>query len=222
MEPLGYELEMTHVLSPLARVKAARGDLPAAREELTATLRARDRLGATLDAAEDRLALAELALVEGDLRAAQRLASDASEVFRRDRDGGREARARLVLARVFLARGEVAHAREEFARAEAERGQSEDLRLALEAAVVGARITAASGDPLGAIGELEAAAGRAERAGLRLAGFEARLALGEAEIAAGRVAEGRRRLAAVEAETQAAGLRLLARRAAAARAASAS
>jgi hypothetical protein len=83
------------------------------------------------------------------------------------------------------------------------------------AAGVAARLRAASGradDVAAALERLQAALAEAERAGLRGAAFESRLALGEIELSVGR-GEGRARLAALVREARAAGALRVARQA---------
>ncbi len=209
----GAKADSARLLAQLARIAVDAGDLASARAALHD---ARQALPVTGDAAMRRA----LDLEDGFLALAEGRTGEAVAIARRllaSSDRGPKspamARATLLLAQALAAgdaTAETAPAAEDAVRAAKDSG---DAALALSAAIVRARVSAATGDRAAALHQLETIGDRAARQGLTLLELDALVAVGE--VYARRGDRHRAKGALVEAARRARqrGLLLVARRA---------
>ena len=195
-------------------VLALRGDLPAAQRELESAAASLDASGEKLAAARYRIDLALILVEAGRAEAGEAMARTALAGLGAQPASDDEVEARCALSWAALAQGRKDAAAAELERAKGPLAAASQLPQLL-AALVTARVHAATDQTRQAAGELRAVLAEAERSGLRPLALEARLALGELEAGTGDAA-GRERLTAVEREASAAGYGSLARRARAA------
>jgi hypothetical protein len=177
----------------------------------------RTELGEKGAIADSRLALANIALLQGSPQNAERLAKMAVEQFRAERRTDAEASAMSVLARSYLAQARNAEAEQAIAGAEQLLQNSNDGTLRLSVAITSASVRSALGDELRAMRDLDATILEARKAGLIGLELEAGLALGQIEIQAGQEEAGRARLSFIESEARQKQYKYIADRAAAAR-----
>jgi eukaryotic-like serine/threonine-protein kinase len=197
---------------------AARGDLVAARaKQEQALTRSRD-LGDKKSIAENQLALAGLELDKDHPSQAQSFARLALDQFHSEHMQDQEAEAGALLARALLAQHAAAEAESAVQQAERLAAKSADPETRITVAVARARVAAAAARPEEALRILGGALGQARAAGLASLGLEVRLAMGEVESEAGGRQRAAADLAALESEARSHGFRLIADRAARARA----
>jgi tetratricopeptide (TPR) repeat protein/tRNA A-37 threonylcarbamoyl transferase component Bud32 len=219
---VGDKAGTAYDLFRLGVVLAAKGDLGVARDRYQEALALQEALADRTAAAQTRLGLATLLVEQGRPAEAESLAREAEEVVRTEKAADLEADADAVLARALLGQGKLVEAGEANERLRGLAAASQDRRVRIAAAIVAARVLAASGEPRAtnaALGTLRATLAEAERAGFVDYELEARLAAGEIETASGRAA-GRAHLAALAKDATAMGFGQVARRAAAAGSAS--
>jgi len=139
-------------------------------------------------------------------------------VYEANRTPGGEAAASLLLARTLLAYGRIAEAREKVDQATKVASETHNRKLALSAAVAGARVRASSRDDRDVRDALATLknllrASRAPTFAEEL--YEARLALGEIEIKSADRAVGQSYLEALQKDASGQGFQLIARKASA-------
>jgi serine/threonine protein kinase/Tfp pilus assembly protein PilF len=201
-------------LQGLGSVLRRRGDLDGAREHLTRSLQAYERLGLRNQSELSRLELAETHLAAGEVAVAERLARQALEVLR---EPGlvQEPWAHVVLARCLLAQGRHDEAAEVAAVIRRLAGGSQSVELRLSGTVAAASVAAGGGEPREAEAarrELQAALDEANGKGFLGLALEARLALGESLVGSDPLAA-RARLRELSDEAAARGFGLIARQA---------
>lgn len=170
------------------RILLQQGNLPAAKREFQAAAEASQSLGAQPDLGNARLGLAAVALEGADFSTAEELAKEALDIFVKHGIALFEPAARIALARALLAQD-----RRDDAKAELERANQLARRLqlgreTLEAAVVSARLDAASKKRAAvesAVVALKKTASDAARLDLKFQELLARQAMAEIEIVAG-------------------------------------
>ncbi|MCB1058478.1 MAG: tetratricopeptide repeat protein, partial [Acidobacteria bacterium] len=200
----------------LAELALQEGELGTAREHQEAALALRRELGAPLEVARVRLALASLDLAAGKAEAAAETAAELESVFLEASDSPGLLAARVLRARALTGLGETLEARREVSAAASMLGTGTPPELGLAVSLADARLVAAEGDPRRAVRILQqqlAESVTTERMGPSL---ELRLALGELELAGDLEAAGRSRLRSVREDAAAAGYLWIARRAEAA------
>ncbi|HEY6944262.1 MAG TPA: protein kinase, partial [Candidatus Acidoferrum sp.] len=213
---IGNKSLCANALAGNADVLLAEGDLPGARAGHEKALAFRKELAEEGALTESRLALAMLSVEEGHPADAEGPARDAAEKFRKGNQVSSEALADAILSRSLLAQGKLADAQASVERAEGLLQGSADRDARLFAAIIAARIRAASGNSAEAIRRLTAVLAEANKTGFVAHQLEAQLALGEIEMKSGKSAAGRVHLAAIEKESTQKGFLLIARKASAA------
>ncbi len=220
-DELGDKSGAAYARSGLGEVLAEQGDLAAAQAMQKEALSIREGIGEST--AENRLALAILALDEGRPADSEADARSAADEFRTKLLIGKEAQAEAVLARSLLAQGKPS-ATESIAHAAALARQIDDpalrLPVELEVSIAAARIQSGSGKrhlQIEAMDTLARNLTEANRKHMLELQFEAALALGEIEIESGRASAGRARLQGLEKTATGKGYLLIAKKAALAR-----
>jgi hypothetical protein len=173
-----------------------------------------DQLGNKSDAAETRLALAELGCDSANGAEAEQLSRTAVEAFRADAYADEEIFAQSVLSRSLLQQGKVEEARPAIAEAVRLSQKSHDVTVRIPVMLDQANFMAA-GKKLGEAGKVAQQALTQAR-NLRLFRFqlEASLTLGQIEKQSQNPATARARLQALEKSARAKGFELIARKAA--------
>ncbi len=195
----------------------ARGDLAEARKKYLEAIAIRDDIGVKLDAAEGRLTLARLAILEGQAKAAEQFARPALDLFIKEKAGYTVAVARAILAQSLLSQGRVAEAEATLAPALSPGVVMQKASVRFLIGTTDARVRARMGRSSEAVRKLNALVDEARRVHLAEEQFEARLALGEVELGRGDGTRGRSILATLQHDANAKGYILMARRAAAAK-----
>ena len=198
-------------LSGLSDMLRVQGQLAEARPPQEEALRIRRELGDRGRPFASELGLAWIALYEGDIPAAQRLAQAAREGADAVGEAETAAEAILVQARSALASNALEAARQLLAAGRAAVDASPALRLAY--GIAEAQLRARAGARAGARQSLERLLGEARAAGLPELAFETRLALAEIELAAD-AAAGRRSAESLRSDAAKAGFGSVASRAA--------
>ncbi|MEM7352668.1 MAG: tetratricopeptide repeat protein [Acidobacteriota bacterium] len=160
----------------LGKVLVLRGQLSAARERFLEALAMQQDV---LMAAEARLGLAALELLEGRAEKAEDTARRIVEELTQDEASALVARARHLVAASLLEQGKAWVAQQAFAPTRELATTSEDFLLRLESTLLAARLQAAGGEAssvAAALRQLESAAAEAAAAGFTGVSFEARWA----------------------------------------------
>jgi eukaryotic-like serine/threonine-protein kinase len=194
-------------------IERLRDELPAARKDLTAALSLRVESESPYDVADNHLALAHLALDEGDARGAERDGRTAADLFRNLHVKDAEALARAAVARALAAQGRPAEAERELGEAQRLTAQSENRRAILFVLIAAGRIAGDEGRVEEARQSLKAARDEARSRGLWPLRLDATLALGRLELQRGDARIGRLLLQAVSREAVRQGFKLAARQA---------
>src|SRR6516164_5594309 len=205
-------------LSGLGRIQRLEGDPEQALKDLTEARKKFEEIGDKTEVSRMDLYLAELFLDRGQNDRAAAFARRATEVYEANRTPGGEAAASLLLARTLLAYGRIAEAREKVDQATKVASETHNRKLALSAAVAGARVRASSRDDRDVRDALATLknllrASRAPTFAEEL--YEARLALGEIEIKSADRAVGQSYLEALQKDASGQGFQLIARKASA-------
>ena len=170
------------------RILLQQGNLPAAKREFQAAAEASQSLGAQPDLGNARLGLAAVALEGADLSNAEELAKEALDIFVKRGIALFEPSARIALARALLAQDRRDDAGGELERANQLARRLQLGRETLEAAVLSARLDAASRKRAAvesAVVALKKTASDAARLDLKFQELLARHAMAEIEIVAG-------------------------------------
>lgn len=197
----------------LALIQALRGNLPAARRNQELALALRQQSHDSYDVADSRLAMAQLALEEGNAVAAGRDASMAAEQLHDLHLHSREALAHATLARALLAQGQTAAAEQALRKALDLTARSEDRWVRLAVLTVAGRIAGETGRAAEGRSLLAMVRDEAKSRGLWIHRLEATLALGQLELRHGDARVGRLTLEALSREATQKGYLLVARRA---------
>ncbi len=212
------------IIDALSRDLLAAGDLAGARRMSDDSRALRHRLDGEETLAASQITSAEILLDLERPSEAEALTRLALGVYGRSALPDDELGGVGVLARSLVAQGKLAEAETALAGSGAQARASQNPTVRLSVGLVEAELEAAAGRSDRAVKRLETIAGEAHRLGLILLELKARLAWGKIEIAVGqpaaRVAAGRRRLEALEKKAEALGCALIARKARAALAAS--
>ncbi|MGB8061872.1 MAG: hypothetical protein WCF26_08260 [Candidatus Sulfotelmatobacter sp.] len=173
-----------------------------------------EELGNKSDAAETRLALAQLDCDSGKGTEAEQLSRAAVEAFRADAYADEEIFAQSMLSRALLQQGKIGEARSAIAEAARLSEKSQDVTVRIPVMLDHAYVMAAGKNLAGAEKTAQEALNRARNLGLFRLQLEASLALGEIQITGPNRAAGRARLQALEKSARAKGFELIARKAA--------
>ena len=211
----GYKRGIGYVTSSLGDLALARDDLPKARRSYEESLALREELGEKVNAAMNRMLLAQLAVEEGQPGDGARLAREAAGVFAAQEQRDLECAAQAVFCRALLAQDKSREALDTARRAVELAAKSQSRVTRIDAMTVLARAEAASGQTEAAFRKAEDALAEAERYGLVPQQFEARLVRAEIAQRGGPTAGTAAQLVALERDAQAAGFALVARKAAA-------
>jgi tetratricopeptide (TPR) repeat protein len=201
-----------------ALIQRLQGNLAAARKNQTESLALREKSNDRYDEAESRLAMAQLALEEGDFAGAERDARTAVDQRHALHLRDLEAQAWATVGRALQGQGKTAEAAQAVREALrlTERSENRWIRIAVLTAAgrIAARDTTDPGRAAEARSTLSAARSQARKLGLWSHRLEATLALGELELRQGNPS-GRIMLEALRREAAAKKYDLVARRAAA-------
>jgi serine/threonine protein kinase/tetratricopeptide (TPR) repeat protein len=208
---VGSKRMLAHALSELGDISLQSGNFGDARRQYDEALEIRNGMGEKGNAAITRLGLAAVAMEEQQPAQAATMARAAEEELRAEKHIDGQALANVVLGKSLLAQGKLSDAQEAIDRATS-LAKSPEMRF--QAAIVAARVRAASGKFAEASKALKATLAEATRLGFIRVQLEARLALGEAEMTSGKSAAGRSRLEALRQDASARGFALIARKAA--------
>lgn len=213
----GLERQLSYDLAGLGDVFQAEGKLKDARPMKQEALKIREEIGEKNDAADARVALAELEIEENHPDEAQALLHQALAELEALKAIDDEAQANVVLALALLSARKPGEAVKAVASATPIIAKSHDRGVHLAFAIVNAQVAAATGDSAKATASLNKSVSEATRLGYVVYAYEARLALGQIEMKSGHSDEGWRRLSALEKDAATAGFALIARKAANAR-----
>jgi Flp pilus assembly protein TadD len=179
-----------------------------------------EELGNKTDAAETRLALADLDCDSGKASEAEQLSRAAVEAFRADAYADDESLAESMLSKALLQQGKVDDARSAIAEAVQLSQKSQDVLVRIPVILNHAYVMAA-GNGLGAAeATVQAALTQARNLGLFRLQLEASLALGEIQMQRNNHDMGRKRLVETEKTAHSRGFELIAQKARAAQNAS--
>jgi tetratricopeptide (TPR) repeat protein len=172
-------------------------------------------LGNKSDAAETRLALAELDCDSGKGTEAEQFSQAAVEAFRADAYADEEIFAESMLSRALLQQGKADEARSAIAEAVRLSEKSQDVTVRIPVMIDHAYVLADGKNLGGAEATAQEALTQARNLGLFRLQIEASLALGQIQIKGPNRAAGRARLQVLEKSARAKGFELIARKAAA-------
>ncbi len=175
-----------------------------------------EELGNKSDAAETRLALAELDCDSGKGTEAEQLSRAAVEAFRADAYTDEESLAQAILSRALLQQGKVDEARSAIAEAVRLSQKSQDVLVRIPVILDHAYVMAAGDNLGGADTTAQDALTQARNLGLFRLQLEASLALGEIQMHKKNHDVGRKRLVETEKTARSKGFELIAQRATAA------
>lgn len=177
------------------------------------SLSMQEHLGNKSDAAETRLALAELDCDSGKGAEAEQLSRAAVDAFRADAYVDQEIFAQSLLSRSLLQQGKVDEARAAIAEAVRLSEKSHDVTVRIPVMLDHAQVMAAGKDLGGAGKAAQQALTQARKLGLFRLQLEASLTLGQIEMPAKHPAAARARLQTLEKSARAKGFELIARKA---------
>jgi len=200
-------------LSQMGRVFRQRAEADKAYRAYLDALSVQEQLGNKSDAAETRLALAELDCDSAKGAEAEQLSRTAVKAFRAEAYADQEIFAQSVLSRSLLQQGKVDEARAAIAEAVRLSEKSHDVTVRIPVMLDHAQVMAA-GKNLGGAGKAaQQALTQARKLGLFRLQLEASLTLGQIEMQAKHPAAARARLQTLERSARAKGFELIARRA---------
>jgi tetratricopeptide (TPR) repeat protein len=219
MRETGAKVLYASTLVDVGHVLRQQGEADKARASYVESLALQEGLGNKSDAAETRLALAELDCDSGKGTEAEQLSRAAVEAFQSDSYEDEEIFAQSMLSRSLLQRGKTEEAGSAIAEAVRLSEKSQDVTVRISVMLDLAFVLAARNNMGGAETSAQAALTRARNLGLFRWQLEASLALGQIQIKGPNRAAGRTRLQALEKSARAKGFELIARKAAASNAA---
>jgi eukaryotic-like serine/threonine-protein kinase len=216
---IGNRGRQAGALAGIGRVHGLEGDLTQARGEEMEARAIFEQTGDKAEVAHVDFNLAELLLDEGKNAQAAASARQAVAAFEETRATSDEAAADLLIAETLLAEGRVSESRTGVERVASDAARTHNREMELSAAMIGARVKAASGnsaDVHESIGVLNRVVAEAMAAKFAVVAIEARLTLGEIQMKSGDRTAGRALLASLEKESSSEGLLIVAHKAAAA------
>jgi TolB-like protein/Tfp pilus assembly protein PilF len=205
--------------SRLAAAVAGMGDVLFAEDDLQGAQRfyeqslvMRSELGEKGGIAKSQVALAMLALENGQPEQAESLARDAAREFQAENDADQRTAAEDVLAQSLIAKGDYDQATKEIDLAR--KLGARDLPTTLSLSITRARLLAKTAMRAEALRELQLAESRAAERNLLGLEWQARLALADIQTVGGNLASARSNLQLVKRQATPKGFHLLARKAA--------
>jgi serine/threonine protein kinase/tetratricopeptide (TPR) repeat protein len=214
MRETGGKVLYASTLVEIGQVLRQQAEADKAHEAYLEALSLQEELGNKSDAAETRLALAELDCDSGKGTEAEQLSRSAVEAFRADAFADEEIFAQSVLARALLQQGKVDQARAAISEAVRLSEKSQDVTVRIPVILDHAYVMAAGKNLGGAESTAQEALTRARNLSLFRLQLEASLALGQIQMTGPNPAAGRARLQALEKSARAKGFELIARKAA--------
>jgi len=214
MREAGGKVLYASTLVLVGEVLRQQAEADKAQQAYLEALSLQEQLGNKSDAAETRLALAELDCDSGKGTEAEQLSRAAVEVFRADAYAEDEIFAQSVLSRALLRQGKLVEARTAIAEAVRLSAKSQDVSVRIPAMINHAYVMAAGKNLGGAETTAREALTRTRNLGLFRLQLEASLALGRIQMAGPNRAAGSSRLKALEKTARAKGFELIARKAA--------
>jgi tetratricopeptide (TPR) repeat protein len=217
MRETGGKVLYASTLVEVGRILRQQAEADKAHQAYLEALSLQEELGNKSDAAETRLALAELDCDSGKGTEAEQLSRVAVEVFRADAYAEDEIFAQSMLSRALLQQGKLDEARAAIAEAVRLSEKSQDVSVRIPVIIDHAYVMAAGKNLGGAETTAQEALTRARNLDLFRLQLEASLALGEVQIQEKNSGMGRKRLEETEKTARSKGFELIARKASAAR-----
>ncbi len=214
MRDTGGKVLYALTLVELGKVLRQQAEADKAHQAYLEALSLQEELGNKSDAAETRLALAELDCDSGKGTEAEQLSRAAVEVFRADAYAEDEIFAQSMLSRALLQQGKLDEARAAIAEAVRLSEKSQDVSVRIPVIIDHAYVMAAGKNLGGAENTAQEALNRARNLGLFRLQLESSLALGQVQMTGPNPAAGRARLEGLEKSARAKGFELIARKAA--------
>ncbi|MGB7824491.1 MAG: protein kinase [Candidatus Sulfotelmatobacter sp.] len=214
MRETGGKVLYASTLVKIGQALRQQAEADKAHEAYVEALSLQEELGNKSDAAETRLALAELDCDSGKGTEAEQLSRAAVEAFRADAYADEEIFAQSMLSRALLQQGKVDEARAAIAEAVRLSEKSQDVTVRIPVILDHAYVMAAGKNLGGAETTAQEALARARNLGLFRLQLEASLALGQIQMTGPNPVAGRARLQALEKSARAKGFELIARKAA--------
>ncbi len=215
VEELGDAYSASLLRHDLGQTLLWSGDLENSRRQLEQALAIQQEV-TDLSWSATALSLAELLILEGKPRQAEKLARQSAESFDRSRWVFEAARGYEILARSLVARRAVQAAAVEIDQAQKLLQDKDTPVYRLPILLAAAAVHVGAGDAEAARGHLQSALVAATTHGFLIWELEARLALAELDLAGGSARAARARLRSIAEEAEGRGLKVIARRARAA------
>ncbi len=209
---LQLKSRLAMAVAGMGDVLFAEDDLQSAQQAYQQSLTMRSELGEKGEIAKSWVALAILALENGQPAQAESLARDAAKEFETENDADQRTAAEDVLAQSLIAKGDYDQAGKEIDLAQ--RLEARDLPTTLSLSITKARLlgkTAKRAEALRALQQVESHAAEKGLLGLE---WQARLALADIQTLSGNLASARSNLQFVKRQAAPKGFHLLARKAA--------
>ncbi|MGA9899909.1 MAG: protein kinase [Terriglobales bacterium] len=220
MRETGGKVLYASTLTRVGQVLRQQAETDKAHEAYVEALSLQEELGNKSDAAETRLALAQLDCDSGKGAEAGQLSRTAVEAFRADSYADAEIFAQSMLSRALLQQGKIGEASSAIAEAVRRSEKSQDVTVRIPVMLDHAYVMAAGKNLAGAANTAQDALNRARDLGLFRLQLEASLAIGEIQLQGKNPNLGRKRLEETEKNAHSKGFELIARKASAARQAS--
>lgn len=214
MRDIGGKNFYAQTLADMGRIFRQQAKADEAEQAYRESLSLQEELGNKSDAAETRLALAELDCDSGKGNEAEQLSRVAVEAFRADAYADAEIFAQSMLSRALLQQGKVDDARSAITEAVRLSEKSQDVTVRIPVILDHAYVMAAGKNLGTAETTAQKALTLARNLGLFRLQLEASLALGQIQMTGPNPAVGRARLDALEKSARAKGFELIARKAA--------
>jgi serine/threonine protein kinase/tetratricopeptide (TPR) repeat protein/TolB-like protein len=215
MRETGAKVHYGSTLVEVGQVLRQQAEADKARAAYLEALSLQEQLGNKSDAAETRLALAELDCDSGKGAEGEQFSRAAVEAFRADAYADEEIFAQSMLSRALLQQGKVGEARSAIAEAIRLSEKSQDVTVRIPLILDHAYVMAAGNNPGAAETTAQEGLTLARNLGLVRLQLEASLALGQIQIRGPNRAAGHVRLQALEKRARARGFELIALKAAA-------
>ena len=214
MRETGGKVLYASTLVKVGQALRQQAEADQAREAYREALSLEEKLGNKSDAAETRLALAELDCDSGKGAEAEQLSRAAVEAFRVDAYADEEIFAQSMLSRALLQQGKLDDARSAIAEAVRLSEKSQDVMVRIPVILDHAYVMAAGKNLVKAEATAQQTLTRASNLGLFRLQLEASLALGQIQLRGPNPSAGRARLHALQKSASARGFELIARKAA--------
>ena len=202
---------MAYVLAGMGSVMLDRGDLAGARHAFEQSLAIRNQIGEKQNAGETQLALARVAIENGQAAAAEGRMRELRQQFHLEQQSDDELTASTALMSALLAQGKQKEAEAELKQTRALAGKTQNLVARLAFDTVAARVTLATGSSDQPRAQLASVLSQARAHHLPGLALEAQLATAEAE---GHTTMAQQQLASIEKAANSKGFGLIARKAA--------